>query len=254
MFAVIALALIITAVLGGSLYVGVTTYDRYKQNQAKRLNEEAAFGQLSPAMQEKVEVAVDNILDEAEVKQLFSPENSQIVQQTLFPKEKEVMSLYLAERQFEDYKKEYLRTCYKFEGTYGDLVHDPHDTALAHNHGLEQMHNFLLDKHLRYSSGNQAADFFAMNPPKVVPDRKYKIETAILDVEHPYDKKKYGSYAEAYQASVGSPHAIPMPAEMSAVTAGKAQEEITKFINTPLDKLRDYHHSANPDMWTIVRA
>lgn len=236
--------LLIPVLLAVVAYLAVTAYRRYKDRQLAALDDWSEH--LSPAMIGKVEEASRSILDivmplekcgfvpasgnYAGCTRNYGHEGPCAHDFAVNKPKLDVISMQTADKEFEAYQLEHLRTCYKHDGYYGP-EYDRHDEAVAHNQAVERMHNYLLGKEVRSQVGGQAADWFAVNPIKKIPERKYKLP-----------KPKY------IQQNV---HGLPMPVdeEMSAVTAGQAMEQITRYANASVDAKSD-----GPTPYTIIRA
>jgi hypothetical protein len=221
--------LLVPLLLAGVVYLAVTTYRRYKENQL-----ETPVAEGEDLIGDEWQKLSDNLLEQVE---------KAAEEKGLLDKPKTELYLQKAVDKFREFKKDYLRGCYKHKmvGYYGPTyVYDPCDEALAHNNALEHMVEFLLDKKLVEASGAQVVDFFAQNQPMVVPERKFKLLVP----------------KKVVVAKPATPHslAMPMGLEFEAIMAGKAQEDLTRSLNKLADNTMSENVISNPNMSTIVHA
>src|SRR6185436_8937742 len=236
--------LIAPVALAAMVYAGVAVYRKYKDNQLE---------------------IVSPIIDEAE--DLIDKDWVNLVPE----KPLEVRDV-AAVKQFNDFLKEEQRkyplfeySIYDNKGDFTQLVWAPgmrlsiEDDRKSYNDACARLKEWLVGKQVKTYSGNQNIDIMKRYPNKLsnlerdLEEKKRKEELRINPSTqfsaHGFTPRGYkpctrdpnhsGPCAyppRSYQERVRSPHALSMPNNLSAQTAGDAMRDITEFLNDPINK------------------
>lgn len=177
---------LVPLLVAGAVYVAVTTYRRYKDNQLESYDEtktedntDGEWEQLSGELLEKVEKAAEEIVDEAEKKGLLDRDLSKLV----------AVAPVTISQKFDSLKKDALLYVHRSEefsrNDYNG--YDPIGYVNAHNKAWDQLQEWLKDKKCMTSSG-QVYHFtitkmdYPKEKPVVVTKVEYKEIPSAFDV------------------------------------------------------------------------